>query len=92
MSPDLKRLSVRYSLGWMIPTRESSRFCHWRHVKPLLEFSARHTINAVFCCFSTANAQVRLGPSRRMLHGNGDRGVWLERHRQTENRVPLLSM
>ncbi|CAM9225870.1 unnamed protein product, partial [Ectocarpus fasciculatus] len=34
---------------------------------------------------------VRLGPSRRMLHGNGDRGVWLERHRQTETRVPFLN-
>eukprot|EP00903_Cladosiphon_okamuranus_P005750 g5704.t2 len=35
---------------------------------------------------------VRLGPSRRILHGNGDRGVWLERHRQTQNRMPLVNM
>ena len=44
-------------------------------------------------CFllAVSAAKVRLGPSRRMLHGNGDRGVWLERHRQTENRMPLLN-
>ncbi|CAM9473941.1 unnamed protein product, partial [Hapterophycus canaliculatus] len=34
---------------------------------------------------------VRLGPSRRMLHGNPDRGVWLARHRQTETRVPIFN-
>ncbi|CAM9380550.1 unnamed protein product [Sphacelaria rigidula] len=33
---------------------------------------------------------VRLGAMRRMLHGHVDAGIWLVRHRQQEQRVPVL--
>lgn len=62
-----------------------------QHMPPL-RFSSHRANPHVWCGrLLLSAAQVRLGPSRRMLHGNGDRGVWLERHRQTEHRMPLFN-
>lgn len=59
--------------------------------EPLRRCSAEAKYRSVLEEGLVPDRGVRIGASRRMLHGNGGRGVWLERCRQTENRLPVFN-
>ncbi|CAM9351660.1 unnamed protein product [Scytosiphon promiscuus] len=78
--------------GWFGGTRCIPWEGFWKHRgEPPRRCSAEGKYRSLLEEGLVPDRGVRLGPSRRMLHGNPDRGVWLARHRQTETRVPIFN-